>query len=536
MRGGLAAAVGDTARRYPNRNAIWFNGTTTSWRELDGLANQLARQLQTLGVTRRTILGIHSSNRPEMLALITAASRLGSTVALFNTAQKGDAFHHSLSISRSEWLITEDVEALPKSNIPYVSLTELLTSARVLPKTRVESPRIAPSDAAFYIFTSGTTGFPKASIMSHRRWIKAAFGYGCGMLRLKPMDVLYNTLPLYHNLATTIAWGSCVATGACFALAESFSARRFWHDCRSSGATAISYIGELPRYLLAQPPTKEDRLHSVRLATGVGLRHAIWDDFRERFGIKRVAEFYGSSEGNTVFLNLFGLDHTVGFSPTPHVLVEYDSTDGNPVSDAQGYMTPVAPNEQGLLLSRITKRFPYDGYTDSHDSQKKLITNPFGKGHTYVNTGDILRKIGCGHAVFVDRVGDTFRWKGENVATLEVETVLDRFPTIQESSVYGVNVPDVDGKPGMAAIVADAYTLDLDALYAHCRAQLPEYAVPQYLRVHSKMALTQTFKHQRAATRDLGLRPVEGHTIFERTGDTPWSLRYEHLPRSQNTE
>jgi fatty-acyl-CoA synthase len=442
-------------------------------------------------------------------------------LALFNTSQQGRALEHSISASQVTMAITEQVTANCWNGLNTIPLDQLLLEADRNTHVGFQETALG-NNAAFYIFTSGTTGLPKASIMSHVRWLKAAYGYGYGMLRLHETDVLYNALPLYHNLATTIAWGSCVATGACFAISERFSASAYWDECRASGATCVSYIGELPRYLLAQPESARDREHRVRLATGVGLRHSLWNEFKTRFGIERVAEFYGSSEGNTVFLNLFGLDKTVGFSPTPHKLVAYDRAEGQPLRNQQGQLIPVKHGDAGLLLSRVTKRFPYDGFTDTQASEKRLYRSPFGKGHTYVDSGDLLRKIGYGHAVFVDRVGDSFRWKGENVATAEVEAILDQVSYIRESTAYGITLENTDGTPGMATIACDKGMFDPLALYQHCRTHLPEYAVPVFLRIQRDLERTGTFKHQRAALRTLGLTRIHESVLYQRKGDFPW--------------
>ena len=282
-------------------------------------------------------------------------------------------------------------------------------------------------DKAFYIFTSGTTGMPKASVMTHYRWLRALAGFGGLGMRLNSDDTLYCCLPLYHNNALTVALSSVLNSGATLALGKSFSASKFWDDVIRYEATAFVYIGEICTYLLNQPPKPTDRQHKVRVIAGNGLRPAIWDDFTERFGIKRVCEFYAASEGNTAFVNVLNIDKTTGICPTPVAFVEYDDDTGEPVRDDNGRVRKVQDGEPGLLLSKVSNFQPFDGYTDKEATEKKLVRDAFKEGDVWFNTGDLMRSQGFGHAAFTDRLGDTFRWKGENVATTEVEAaVVDR--------------------------------------------------------------------------------------------------------------
>jgi acyl-CoA synthetase (AMP-forming)/AMP-acid ligase II len=358
----------------------------------------------------------------------------------------------------------------------------------------------------FYILTSGTTGLPKASVMTHRRWLRSMGGMGQLGLRLKPGDVLYCALPLYHNNALTVSWSAAMGCGAALALDRKFSASRFWDRARHYDASAFAYIGELCRYLVAQPPSPRDREHRVRACVGNGLRPDIWKAFKERFGLERICEFYGASEGNMVFVNAFNVDETAGYCPYAFKVVECDPDTAQPRRDARGRVVEAGKGGVGLLITEVTDGAPFDGYTDARAGESKLIRDAFAKGDCWFNTGDLVRDQGWRHIQFVDRIGDTFRWKGENVATTEVEAALRSAPGVEDCAVYGVTVPNADGRAGCAA-VRFAGAPDGAALAAHLCAQLPAYAVPLFLRGVGELETTATFKTRKHALRDEGVDP-----------------------------
>lgn len=342
--------------------------------------------------------------------------------------------------------------------------------------------------------------------MSHMRWVKAGHAFGGAMMALKPGETVYAPLPLYHNQALTVGWASAAVQGGCFAFRRKFSASRYWDDCRRFGAQALVYIGELPRYLMNQPPSDGDRDHSVRCAVGNGLRSDVWGPFRDRFNIPQIFEIYAASEANTIFLNALNIDRTVGFCPTPHAIVRFDNERGEPVKGEDGFLIHADIGEPGLLLGKVTERFQFDGYTDAGASEKKLMRDVFEPGDVWFNSGDLLRKIGWGHAEFVDRVGDTFRWKSENVATSEVEGAINPHPQVQECTVYGVEIPGTEGRAGMASlhVQCELDAFDFDDLLARCRTALPAYAVPLFVRLERALETTGTFKHKKTQLRDDG--------------------------------
>jgi len=330
-------------------------------------------------------------------------------------------------------------------------------------------------------------------------------------------DVLYLALPLYHNNALTVAWSSAAAGGAALAIRRKFSVTHFWEDVRRFRATAFVYIGELCRYLLNHPAEAGDRDHRVRRICGNGLRPDIWRPFKERFGIDEVYEFYAASEGNTAFVNLLNLDCTVGLCPAPYALVAYDVDRDEPVRGRDGHLTRVGRGEVGLLITEVNERYAFDGYTDPTASEKKLFRDVFRPGDVWFNSGDLLRDQGFRHAQFIDRVGDTFRWKGENVSTNEVAEAINGFEQIAESTVYGVQVPGGDGRCGMAALVLRCRVdeFDVEGFARHVRGQLPTYAQPVFLRLRPELEITGTFKQVKGDLRRQGFDPaLVGEPLF----------------------
>ena len=299
-----------------------------------------------------------------------------------------------------------------------------------------------------------------------------------------------------------------VGAGAALALGKWVSATRFWDEIIANDATAFIYIGELCRYLLNQPPSPTDRQHHVRVIVGNGLRPDIWEQFTDRFGIKRVVEFYAASEGNTAFINIFNIPGSTGINPLPLAYIEYDPATGEPVRDENGRVLRVPSGQPGLLISPVSRFAPFDGYTDKAATEKKLIRNAFKDGDVWFNTGDVMTPQGMGHASFADRIGDTFRWKGENVATTEVEAALAADPGVEECAVFGVEVPGADGRAGMAAVkLRDGVKFDGKALAANLFTRLPVYAVPLFVRIVPGLETTSTFKSRKVDLRDQAFGP-----------------------------
>ncbi|MGB2948804.1 long-chain-acyl-CoA synthetase [Rhodococcus sp. BGS-1C] len=503
----------DAAAKNGSHPFVRFEGVSTSYADANALVNQYANVFTERGVQRGDVVGVLSKNRPEALFAALAAVKLGAVAGMLNYNQRGDVLEHSLGILDAKVLVLDEnarealdsLDSEPKvgSVLPMKELAELASKADTAnPSVTAE---IQAKEKAFYIFTSGTTGMPKASLMSHFRWLKSMSGLGNMGVRLRSDDVIYCCLPLYHNNALTVTLSSVLAGGATMAIGKQFSVSRFWDDIAINKATAFTYIGELCRYLLTQPEKPTDRDNTVKLVVGNGLRPEIWEEFTERFGISRVAEFYGASECNIAFVNALNVKKTAGVCPLPYAVVEYDDESGKAKRGSDGKLSKVATGEVGLLLSKVTARAPFDGYSDDEATEKKLVRDGFKSGDAWFDTGDLVLKQGWLHVAFVDRLGDTFRWKGENVATTQVEGALGGHGSVDGAVVYGVDIEGTDGKAGMAAVtLRDGHTFDGQALAEHLYDKLPTYAVPLFVRIVESLEQTSTFKKQKVELRKLG--------------------------------
>ena len=501
----------ERAARYGDRVFLRFGDQQLTYREANAIANRYAAVLAARGIGHGDVVAIMLRNSPNAVLAMLAAVKCGAIAGMLNYHQRGEMLAHSLGLLDPKVLIAETdlVSAVTESGAARA--TDNTLTVEDLERFAVSAPAINPAsasavrakDTAFYIFTSGTTGFPKASVMTHYRWLKALGAFGGLGLRLKGSDTLYSCLPLYHNNALTVAVSSVINSGATLALGKSFSASRFWDEVIANRATAFIYIGEICRYLLNQPPKPTDRAHKVRLIAGNGLRPEIWEEFTARFGIARVCEFYAASEGTTAFINIFNVPRSTGISPMPLAYVEYDPDTGAPLRDESGRVRRVPAGEPGLLLSPVNKLQPFDGYTDEAASEKKLVRNAFRDGDCWFNTGDVMSPQGMFHAAFVDRLGDTFRWKGENVATTQVEAALSSDPAVEECTVYGVEIPRTGGRAGMAAVkLREGAEFDGQSLARAVHGQLPVYALPLFVRVVKSMAHTTTFKSRKVELRE----------------------------------
>lgn len=539
------------ARRHPRRVALMFEDRRWTYAEFNGWANRIAHVLRSKGVVAGDPVAILMENRPEVLACVAGVVKLGAVAGMLNHNQRGDVLAHSIKLTGARVVIVGDecIEALestpyaPQSTsdaasarskskggareqepsretiasmkflwdgtggapFEYLNLRSELVNA---PSHNLEETQAVPAKrAAFYIFTSGTTGMPKASVMTHYRWLKSMAGLGQMALRLKSDDVLYCALPLYHNNALTVSWSAALGAGCALALGRKFSASKFWDEIRHYGATSFCYIGEICRYLLNRPPQPDDRDHKVRVIVGNGLRPEIWEAFQQRFGIERIAEFYGASESNAAFVNGFGLSKTAGFCPLPFAIVEFDPETEMPVRGSDGFLRKVPRGGVGLLITEVSDKAPFDGYTDEKANDKKLFRDVFEKGDCWFNSGDLVRDQGFRHIAFVDRVGDTFRWKGENVATTEVEGALNRHSAVEQAVVYGVQVPGCDGRAGMASLTWKEGEFDGAGLANLLREVLPAYAVPLFVRLRPEQELTGTFKFRKVELKQEGFDP-----------------------------
>jgi fatty-acyl-CoA synthase len=515
----------ERAARYADKVFIKFGDEQITYREANETVNRYAAVLAARGVGHGDVVGVMLRNSPESVLLMLATVKCGAIAGMLNHHQRGDVLKHSFGLLAAKAVVAETdlIEPINESGADTTGLMtvdELQRSASTAPtRDPATTAAVLAKDKAFYIFTSGTTGMPKASVMTHYRWLRALAGFGGLGMRLTSNDTLYCCLPLYHNNALTVALSSVLNSGAALAVGKSFSASKFWDEIIHYGATAFIYIGEICAYLLNQPPKPTDRQHKVRVIGGNGLRPAIWDEFTRRFGIERVCEFYAASEGNTAFVNILNIDKTTGICPTPVAFVQYDPDTGEPLRGDDGRAHKVRTGEPGLLLSKVSNFQPFDGYTDTKASEKKLVRNAFRDGDVWFNTGDLMRSQGFGHAAFTDRLGDTFRWKGENVATTEVEAALSTDPQVDEATVFGVEVPGTGGRAGMAAIqLKEGEDFDGKELAKAAHERLPGYAVPLFVRVAGELAHTSTFKSQKFDLRKEGYGPDVKDPVYVLAG------------------
>jgi citronellyl-CoA synthetase len=548
---GLGWSFEQATLRNPDGPALLHGEVTLSYAQVNEWANRIAHHLIAQGIGRGDVVAVFIENRPELLVTILAVAKVGAISALLNTSQTRDSLAHSLILVAPVAIVVGE-ELIPAFQAVRERVT--IKAARfwfVADQDTYNHPGIAPEgyinlmtasidscsdnpgssqqvffdDPCFYIYTSGTTGLPKAGVFKHGRWMRSSASFGMIALDMRPDDIVYCSLPLYHATGLCVCWGSAISGAAGFAIRRKFSASQFWSDVRKYRATTLGYVGELCRYLVDQPPSAEDNQHSVSKMIGNGLRPGAWSEFKTRFGVNHICELYAASDGNIGFTNILNFDNTVGFSLMSWELAAYDHDSGAPVRQANGFMRKVGKGEQGLLLAKIDDKAPLDGYTDPEKTAKVVLHDVFVKGDRYFNTGDLLRKIGFGHAQFVDRLGDTYRWKGENVSTTEVENILLQHPHICEAVAYGVEIHNTNGRAGMAAVTPaeSLATLDFSDLLTFARQHMPAYAVPLFLRVKVKMETTGTFKYQKTRLKDEGFDPG-------RTGDDPI---YAWLPGSE---
>jgi fatty-acyl-CoA synthase len=529
----------DRAARYGDRVFIRFGDQQLTYRDANAAANRYAAVFAARGVGSGDVVAIMLRNSPNTVLAMLAAVKCGAVAGMLNYHQRGEVLAHSLGLLDAKVLVAETDLVSAVAECGGTGTTETLT-VEDLERFALSAPATNPAsasavqarDTAFYIFTSGTTGFPKASVMTHRRWLAALAAFGGLGLRLKGSDTLYCCLPLYHNNALTVALASVMNSGSTLALGKSFSASRFWDEVIASKATAFIYIGEICRYLLNQPPKPTDRAHKVRLIAGNGLRPEIWDEFTKRFGIARVCEFYASSEGNAAFINIFNVPRTTGISPTPLAYVEYDPDTGAPLRDENGRVRRVPAGEPGLLISPVNGLQPFDGYTDQASTEKKLVRNAFREGDCWFNSGDVMSPQGMGHAAFVDRLGDTFRWKGENVATTQVEAALASDGSIEEWTVFGVEIPRTGGRAGMAAVkLREGAEFDGKSLARAVYDELPAYALPLFVRVVKSLEHTTTFKSRKVELREQAYGPDVKDPLYVLAGrDEGYVPYYDEYP------
>jgi fatty-acyl-CoA synthase len=451
------------------------------------------------------------SNSAEYVAVWLGLTRIGVTVALLNTHLAADALLHSIRIVAPRLVLVGcelaarlDGRAQRASGpnwapgcvaataYDFAALEPVLgrLSGEELPAAEYAAPTL--DGTALYIYTSGTTGCrrrrvsPTTGLMRWSQWF-------AGLMDTQPQDRMYNCLPLYHSVGGIVAVGALLVTGGAVVIRARFSASDFWRDVRDERCTLFQYIGELCRYLVNAPRQPLESEHSLRLACGNGLRPEVWESFKSRFRIPRILEYYASTEGNFSLYNCEGQPGAIGRIPSflahrlPVALLRFDVEGGEPTRNAGGFCENCAVDEVGEAVGLIphdenARAGRFEGYADPEASQRKVLRNVFKSGDAWYRTGDLMRRDAAGFYYFVDRIGETYRWKGENVSTAEVLGALTAAPHVRDGVVYGVTVPDTDGRAGMAALVVGG-EFDLTVFRAEVAARLPSYARPVFLRL-----------------------------------------------------
>jgi fatty-acyl-CoA synthase len=533
--------------KFGDNIAVEDESRKVTYRELDALANRYAHWARSRNLRRSDVIGLVMTNRIEYLASWIGFSKVGIATALINTNLTGQALAHCLNIvnvaqvvaDEGTWTQVEDARA-------YTTRTLMLWVVGLKPEEEADARRnldnavrsassvrplktvregLTNRDTALYIYTSGTTGMPKAARIPHSR-ARTYMRAFAGCTNSTPQDAIYDVLPLYHSTGGLVGVGPALLNGGRLILRKKFSATNFWSDVRSSGATMFVYIGELCRYLVNCPPSEDDRAHKLKLAFGNGLRPDVWPEFQSRFKIPDILEFYGSTEGNVSLFNFDGKQGAIGRVPRMLKkqinirLVRFDIDTNEPVRAANGLCEEARPGEIGEAIGAIGNdvRHDFSGYADKAASEKKILTDVFTRGDKWFRTGDLMRQDSDGYLYFIDRIGDTFRWKAENVSTSEVEQRLADAPGVREVIAYGVPVPNTEGKAGMVTLILDG-KFSAKAFADYADEQLPSYARPVFVRIAKTLETTGTFKYRKVDLVNEGFDPdkVDG-PIYVRGG------------------
>ncbi len=521
------------AARYPHRPAIKSHVGQLTYAEFNARANRIAHWLKSLGVKKGDVVNVMMENRAELLTIYSGVAKIGAINAMINTELTGELLRIQTDMHTAAVTIVGDEcwqtytaaqAAAPTLTTAWVGIPDdenglcpkdakdLLAELNAQSEQNLtETQTIKPDDVLTYVFTSGTTGGrPKAARVTHRRIVSSAYYNGHIVLGMTSKDTLYLPLPFFHTNALVLSWPACLVQGSAVALRRRFSASDFLFDVRQFNATTFGYISELCRYLMRLPVRADDPDHPLTKVIGNGLRADIWKPFKKRFGVSEVFEIYGGAESNLYFVNLLNLDCTVGLSLTPYALVEADLETGTPLRDEEGKVQKVKGRRPGLLLGKVTPLTPFTGYSDAAETDQRLLRDVFESGDTWVNTGDLMRRQGYGHLEFVDRLGDTFRWKGENVAAAELEQIANQLEEVALSAAYGVELPGGDGRIGMIAVVpADDQASAVDKLADRFIRDLPGHARPAFLRIVNEVEETATFNLKKQALKEEGFDPTK---------------------------
>ena len=556
----LAHSFEQSVEKYKNKDFIFFEDDTWTYSEINNAANILAHKLIEDGISHGDKVILFMENRPSYVSTILALNKIGAVGVLINTSLKGEPLIHCINSSNSKKCIfgaelsgslegvlssinitaKSDiywVQDLPNGNCPEwaTDINKILDLSKT--DNLSETNNVTAKDIAFYIFTSGTTGVPKAALFPNVKIVASSTNITRGGYRMNSEDCLYNCLPLYHSTGMMLGLCACIHVGASTFIKRKFSASSFWKEVKKYNTTAFIYVGELCRYLSLQDPVDEEKDNPITKMVGNGLRPDLWDCFRNRFCVDRICEIYGASEGNGFFMNLLNKDQTIGMTNNKIELLEYDIGENKLKIDVDGNFIRVKENQPGLALVEIGPNAIFNGYTDKKASEEKIFRNVFNDGDSWFNTGDILKTMDVGFALgrkhyqFVDRVGDTFRWKSENVSTNEVAEILNLFNQVNMANVYGVKIPKSEGRAGMVAFNCELKEFKWSDFSKFVAEKLPKYAQPVFIRIIKELETTGTFKLKKNDLREEAyhLDKIKGDQIYIKK---PGNSSYEVLDRS----
>jgi fatty-acyl-CoA synthase len=520
----LSTVLAEEAARDGQAAALLSDRESLTFAEFAARVNQYARWAIKQDLQKGDVVALLMNNQPDYFAIWLGLSSIGCVVALLNTNQVGASLLHSLRITGPKHLIIGSgfLSAVQEvknelahdlllwthgfSDHDFSRIDFEIENQSKDPLGSTEQRPVTINDIALYIFTSGTTGLPKAANVSHARVLQWAHWFAA-MMDMRPSDRIYSCLPMYHSVGGVLVPGAALIAGAGLVIREKFSARNFWSDVVRWDCTIIQYIGEFCRYLLHAPESKQEHTHRVRVACGNGMAGDVWERFQTRFRIPRIFEFYASTEGGISLFNVEGERGSIGRVP-PYLahrispaLVRLDEQTGEPLRNSDGFCLRCGENEVGEALGPMREDTPtagsrFEGYTDPEATSRKILRDVFRPGDSWVRTGDLMRRDSRGFFYFVDRIGDTFRWKGENVATTEISEAICAFHGVRHAAVYGVTVPFAEGRAGMAALVVND-DFHLAAFRDHLANRLPTYARPLFLRITRRLDMTGTFKHSK---------------------------------------
>ncbi|MDP9009230.1 MAG: long-chain-acyl-CoA synthetase [Pseudomonadota bacterium] len=530
----LPELISRLGSEFDSAPALISTEASMTYRELGSRCNQYSRWGISQGLASGDAVSLLMSNCAEYLPIWLGLTRIGAVVALVNSQLAGDVLVHSINIADPKYLIvgadlaphiaairprlgkTLQCRVFGSSELDFASLETELAATPGEPLLSSERATPPIDGTALYIYTSGTTGLPKAAKVSHYRLMQWSHWFA-GMMDAKPTDRMFNCLPLYHSVGGVVATFAPLVCGGSVVIRGRFSASDFWRDVRDEGCTLFQYIGELCRYLVNTPHQPIETEHSLRMVCGNGLRSEVWETFKTRFRIPRILEYYASTEGNFSLYNCEGQPGAIGRIPgflanrLPVALLRFDVETSKPWRNAEGFCERCTANEIGEAVGLIPpadgrRAGRFEGYADPEASARKVLRNVFKEGDAWYRTGDLMRRDERGFYYFVDRVGETYRWKGENVSTAEVLTALTASRGVIDAVVYGVSVPGTDGRAGTAALKVNA-EFDLAAFRAEVAVRLPPYARPVFLRIVSTLEATATFKPRKQDLVQAGFDP-----------------------------